>query len=83
MKKLDQSEFERKIQEFEDKLETIRYATYDSFRALKATDNYLEKYLPFLVQNLISQNFKVMLPAPPKNQIDEKTGKISLAPDRS
>ncbi len=81
--KLDQNEFEQKIQLFDDQLETIRYAVYDSFRVLKATDNYLEKYLPFMVQNLISQNFKVLLVSPPKNEIDEKTGKITLAPDRS
>ena len=81
--KLDSAEFEEKIKTFDDQLETIRYATYDSFRALKATDNYLEKYLPFLIQNLISANFKFMLVSPPKNQIDEKTGTLIFAPDRS
>ncbi len=81
--KLDQTEFEDKIKTFDEQLETIRYATYDSFRVLKATDNFLEKYMPFMVQNLISQNFSVLLEGPPKNHIDEKTGKITLAPDRS
>ena len=65
--KLDQNEFEQKIQLFDDQLETIRYAVYDSFRVLKATDNYLEKYMQFMVQNLISQNLKVLLVSPPKN----------------
>jgi len=46
---LDSKEFEEKIKVFDEQLESIRYATYDSFRALKATDNYLEKYLPFLI----------------------------------
>ena len=81
--KFDQIEFEQKIQLFDDQLETIRYAVYDSFRVLKATDNYLEKYMPFMIQNLISQNLKVLLVSPPKNEIDVKTGKITLAPDRS
>ena len=54
MMKLDQNEFEQKIQKFDEQLETVRFAVYDSFRVLKATDNYLEKYMPFMVQNLIS-----------------------------
>ncbi len=83
MTKLDANEFEEKIEKFDQQLETLRFAVYDSFRVLKATDNYLEKYMPFMVQNLISQNFKVLLVSPPKNEIDEKTGKITLAPDRS
>jgi len=81
--KLDLTEFEQKMKTFDEQLETIRYATYDSFKALKATDNYLEKYLPFMVQNLISQNFSVLLVSPPRNQINENTGQITFAPDRS
>ena len=70
------------MEHYDEKLETIRFATYDSFRVLKGTDNYLEKYLPFLIQNLISQNFGSILMAPPKNQMDPKTGKITLVAGR-
>jgi len=70
------------MENYDEKLETIRFATYDSFRVLKGTDNYLEKYLPFLVQNLISQNFSSILMAPPKNKMDSKTGKITLVAGR-
>ena len=35
---------------------TIKNATYDNFRVIRATDNYIEKYLPFKMQTLISKN---------------------------
>ena len=41
---------------------TIRYATYDNFRCLLATDNYLEKYLPFRVQAMVSASILSYLP---------------------
>ena len=32
-----------------EQLETIRFATYDNFRVVRATDNFIEKYLPFQI----------------------------------
>jgi len=45
--KLNESEYQSTIAMLKESLETVRYATYDNFRVLQATDNYLEKYLPF------------------------------------
>ena len=42
-------------------METIRYAVYDNYRVLKATDNYIEKYLPFTLQNMVSKNILTIL----------------------
>ena len=42
-------------------MKTIKYATQDTFRTLLATDNYLQKYLPFQIQSVISENFKAIL----------------------
>jgi glucan biosynthesis protein len=52
--KLDTQVFNTKLEVLEKQLETIRYATYDNFRVQKASDNYIEKYLPFVIQNMIS-----------------------------
>lgn len=49
-------EFERTTADLYKQTETIRYATYDNFRVIRATDNYIEKYLPFTMQALISRN---------------------------
>lgn len=37
-------------------METNRLATQDNFAQLLATDNYLEKYLQFKIQSMISQS---------------------------
>ena len=36
-------------------MDTLKYATQDNFRNLLGTDNYLEKYLPFFIQGMISE----------------------------
>ena len=54
--KVDQKEFNTTRNDLTEQLETIRFATYDNFRVVRATDNYIEKYLPFTVQSLISRN---------------------------
>lgn len=46
-KKLDIAYFDEKHEVFENSLETIRFAVFDNFLVGKATDNYIEKYLPF------------------------------------
>ena len=39
----------------------MRFACEDNWRVIRATDNYIEKYLPFKVQNMISLNLKQTL----------------------
>ena len=70
MKKLDHAEFDLKLADYEDKLETITFATYDNYRVIKQTDNFVEKYLPFQLQNIISKNILSFLQAPPKPYFD-------------
>ena len=48
-RKLDKMEFEAHLRELHASLETNRLATHDNFAQLLATDNYLEKYLPFRI----------------------------------
>lgn len=62
--KMDITQFELKLAEYDMQLETIRFATYDNFRVLKQTDNYIEKYFPFLIQNMISQNINSFICGP-------------------
>lgn len=54
--KLDLKAFEDTMADFDQQLETNRFATLDCFRTMEQTDNYIEKYLPFKIQNLISEN---------------------------
>ena len=37
-------------------IEAIKYATYDNFRVIRSTDNFIEKYLPFQMQEIVSHN---------------------------
>ena len=52
--KVETREFASKMTDLMDQIETIRYATYDNFRVIRATDNYIEKYLPFKIQSMVS-----------------------------
>ena len=45
--KVEAKDFERTRDTLLKQVETIRFATYDNFRVLRATDNFIEKYLPF------------------------------------
>jgi|LauGreDrversion4_2_1035121.scaffolds.fasta_scaffold116546_1 hypothetical protein len=46
-------------------IETIRMATHDNFLVLRSTDNYIEKYLPFEIQKVVSKNISsILLKAP-------------------
>ena len=76
--KLDEKKFEERINKFTGELEFIRYAVYDNFRVLKSTDNYIDKYLPFMVQNMISQNMFCVLPKPRRQTIDENGQRIEF-----
>ena len=50
-----------------DDVQTVRLAATDTYNMLNATDNYVEKYLPFVVQGLISENVISTLPRPLQN----------------
>ena len=65
--KLDVLTFDKSIADIHEKMEKVRHATYDNFRVLKATDNYIEKYLPFVIQNKISANLNSILMKAPKD----------------
>jgi hypothetical protein len=48
-KKLDADVYLQKEKDNKDEFDTIKYAMKDNFAQLLATDNYLEKYLPFKI----------------------------------
>lgn len=60
--KLDKQIFTKAEAELTDQVETVRNATYDNFRQILSTDNYLEKYLPFKLQSMISSSLFSILP---------------------
>jgi spermidine synthase len=49
-RKVDSQLYEEHLLDIQEKLQTLKYATQDTHRSLLATDNYIEKYLPFKVQ---------------------------------
>lgn len=55
-RKLDQDVYNSKLKENNNEFETIKYALKDNFAQLLATDNFLEKYLPFKIQNIVSES---------------------------
>lgn len=54
--KVDITKYEQDLKSLENMLETSRLAMRDNFSQLLATDNYIEKYLPFRMQNMISES---------------------------
>jgi hypothetical protein len=52
--KLDKIVFQKEFEKMSEDVKVIRMATGDLFNTGQATDNYIEKYLPFKLQNLIS-----------------------------
>ena len=59
--KLDVAKFEEIVRKLETKFETNQMGIKDNFMQLMATDNYLEKYLPFKVQMMISDSLENMI----------------------
>lgn len=47
-----------------EQIETIKFATYDNFRVIRATDNFIEKYLPFQIQDICSRNMLSIVKRP-------------------
>ena len=76
--KLDTVLWEEQVENFKDQLETIRFATFDNFRALKATDNFIEKYLPFQTQNMISSAILSFVRQPLKAKSIQDAGRENL-----
>lgn len=54
--KVESKEFADTRDNLIQQIETIRFATYDNFRVIRATDNFIEKYLPFQIQEIVSEN---------------------------
>ena len=61
MNKLDVHEFEKVRKSLEFKFETNQLGIKDNFSQLLATDNYLEKYLPFRIQMMISDSIENLI----------------------
>ena len=57
-KKMDLDRYNAEHQALCDEVRTMKFATQDTYRTLLATDNYLEKYLPFKMQEIVSDNIK-------------------------
>lgn len=73
--KLDTNKFLEALEDVSKKIETVTYAAYDIHRVLKQTDNFIEKYLPFTIQNIVSKNINSFLHPPPKAKFDAESGK--------
>lgn len=54
--KLDAAGYKKDKARLDEEIERNRLAVRDNFSQLLATDNFLEKYLPFRIQNLISES---------------------------
>ena len=74
MNKLDVKEYTPVRDDLFKQIETVRYATYDNFRVLRSTDNFIDKYLPFQIQELISKNLTGLMEA------DKKKPRLSVQP---
>ncbi len=48
-KKVDFDLYNEQHKQLSEEVRTIKFATQDTYRTLMATDNYLEKYLPFKI----------------------------------
>ena len=54
--KFDVTSFEAFKSQTEEQFETLRLANKDTMEQSLSTDNYIEKYLPFTIQSMISEN---------------------------
>ena len=55
LKKLEKSKFEERQTKYEEMALTTKNCIEDVSNTLKSTDNYIEKYLPFKVINIVSE----------------------------
>jgi hypothetical protein len=60
--RLEKQLFEDVTTRLEEQISIVRDATEDNFRTLLATDNYIEKYLPFRLQAMISDSMFSIFP---------------------
>ena len=61
-KKLDAADFFREMEEVRRELRSCRQGVVETQGVLQATDNYLDKYLPFKVQNYITETLTNVMP---------------------
>ena len=81
--KVEQKVFDETTENLRTQIETIRFATYDNFRVIRATDNFVEKYLPFQIQELISKNLLSFLHKPISDDQILNGLKDQLTPDQA
>ena len=62
--KVESKEFYETREALKEQMETIKFATYDNFRVIKATDNFVEKSLPFQIQEIVSRNMYAIVKRP-------------------
>jgi len=55
---LEEQQYVNDQRDLKEKLSSIFYQIKDIDTNLQATDNYLEKYIPFRIQNFISENLE-------------------------
>lgn len=55
LKKLDKAKFEERQTKYEEIATTTKNCIEDVNNTLQATDNYIEKYLPFKMLNIVSE----------------------------
>lgn len=80
--KVDVSLFKKQVDDFDAQIDTIRMATYDNFRVIRATDNFLEKYMPFQIQDLISRNISSFIKKPYTDEEIRAGADLRLTPDQ-
>ena len=56
--KVDSVKYEREYAAISELVKTLKFATQDTYRTLLATDNFIEKYLPYKMQEIVTENFK-------------------------
>lgn len=59
--KVEVEKYDKWVSQITSEMETNRLAIRDNFAQLLATDNYLEKYVPFTIQNFISESLGTFL----------------------
>ena len=70
IQKMDTKYFDDIIKQKEARMETARKAAVDNFEQSIATDNYLEKYLPFRMQKMISASLYAFLGRIPQPEVE-------------
>lgn len=77
--KMDRQELEPFILKCKEIMRTIELANSDNFAQLMATDNYIEKYLPFTIQDMMAANLKPIIEQLDKSLPSEVGSNVGLS----